>query len=89
MIVIQVEPVGIGIELEMASVRASRGNHGFHIDVVRVALADQPPGWMGNDRDMAIVHRANDALGLSLAGEIELIMHTSHGQNEPGQDLVR
>jgi hypothetical protein len=26
MIVIQVEPVGIGIELEMASVRASRGN---------------------------------------------------------------
>src|SRR6516162_6576866 len=73
----------------MTSALAGSGNDGLHVDIVSVALADQPAGWMGNDRDMAIVHRANDALGLSLAGEIELIMHSSHDQIEPGQDLVR
>src|SRR6185437_13350095 len=82
--VVQVEPVRIGIEFEKTSAPAGSSNDGLHIDVVSVALADQPAGWMGNDRDMAIVHRANDSLGLSLAGEIEFVMHGSDGQIEPG-----
>ena len=38
---------------------------------------------------MAVVHRAQNALGLGLGVEIEFVMDGAHGEIEALQDLVR
>lgn len=47
--VVQVEPVRLGVDLEMAPQVASRDEDAIHVDVVGFALADQPPGRMAED----------------------------------------
>src|SRR6185437_1838826 len=86
--VIQIEPVRIGIEFEMAAALAGGRDHGFHINVVSIALADQPSCRMGNDGHVAIVHRGDDAFGLSLAREVEFIVDGGDDQIEAGENPV-
>src|SRR5579864_58727 len=86
--VVEIEPLRIGVEFEVTAAFAGTRNDGFHVDLVRLAFSDQPSGGVTDDRDMAIVHRSDDALGLSLARKIELEMDGGNDQIEPGQDLV-
>ena len=87
--VIEISRSGSALSSRWHPTLGGRGNHGFHVHVISVALADQPACRMGNDRHVTIVHRTDDALGLGLAGEVELVVDRGHNAIEPGQDLVR
>ena len=57
--VVQVEPVGIGVQFQHLAVVAGRLEHGFQIDLVRLAAIDQPAGGMGDGRDVRIFQRVD------------------------------
>ena len=59
----------------MAAKAASGGNDTLHVDVIWLALADQPAGRMTQDRDVPVLHGADDAIGLGIARQIEVRVH--------------
>src|SRR5579883_2521192 len=65
--IVEVQPIRIGIQLEMAAVPAGCSNYGLHVELISLALADQPATRMTDDRNVTIVHRGDDAFGLRLA----------------------
>src|SRR5579871_6527947 len=52
--VVQVQPARIGIQLEMTAVLAGSSNDGLRVDLVGLALADQPASRMTDYRNMKI-----------------------------------
>ncbi len=63
--------------------------HGFEIDGVRFAAIDQPPGRVGDDRDVRILERAEDPIGDLLA---RLLLSVVDAGDDPvgfGQHIVR
>lgn len=63
----QIQPVGLGIDLEKTAALARGGDHPLDVDVIGIALPDQAAGRMRQDRDMAVVERADDPLRLRLS----------------------
>ena len=78
---------GLGVDFQIAPKRTRRGDHALHVDVVRLALADQAPRGMRDDGDVRIVHGTDHALGLRLARQIEIRVYGGHDDVELGQAL--
>ena len=71
----EVQPVGLRIDLEIAAGLVRDRDHGIHIDVVSLALADQAPGRMRQNGYVTVLQGADDAVGLRLARQIEMRMY--------------
>ena len=54
--VVQIQPVRLGIDLDVASVLARSGNHPIHVDLMRLARTDQPNGGMAKNANVANFH---------------------------------
>ena len=89
MVVVQVQAVRLRVDLQMAAKVTRSGDHALHVDIVGFTLADQSAGRMSDDRDMPIAHRANNAVGLCLARQIEIRVNGCHDDIELGQAGVR
>jgi hypothetical protein len=61
----------------------------FHVDVVAATLADQTAARVGKDVHAAVVHRAQDALGLAIARQVELRMHRADHEIQLVEHAVR
>lgn len=60
----QVEALGMGVEFEKAAAVFCMADDAQHVDVVGLAFVDEPAAGMRQDREVGMVHRAQDALGL-------------------------
>src|SRR5689334_7169892 len=65
--VIEIETLGLGVDLEHDAGRCGHGDHAFEIDGDRRALAEQSTRRVREHVDMAVADRAHDALGHRLA----------------------
>ena len=59
-----------------------------HVDVVRLALGDETPRRMRQNGEMRPLHRAQDALGLLLARQVELAVNGGDDEIELAQHVV-
>ena len=66
-----------------------RRDQAIEIERIGVSLADQAPGRMPQNGQVAIVHGADDPLGLCGGGKIEIGMYRRHHDIEARQDRVR
>ena len=85
----EVKALGVGVELQVAAPVAGLADDAGHVDVVGLALGDQPPGGVGEDGEVGVVHGLEDAPGLVGAAEVELAVHPGDHQVELAQDLIR
>jgi hypothetical protein len=68
----QIEPLGLGVQLQEAPSLQGRLDRPLHIQLVRSAPADHPSGRMGQDVEVRIVHRTNHPLRLLVGRQVEL-----------------
>lgn len=61
------------VELDKASPLLCARKHVGEVDLVAWTLAEQSPGRMGEDVQIAVVHRPQNPLGLGVAIEIEAV----------------
>src|ERR1700751_1573967 len=86
---VEIEPSRFRVDFEMAAKLAGGGDDALHVDLIRLPLADQPPGGMTENSDMAISHGADDAIGLRLGRQIEIGVDGRDYDIELCQDCVR
>ena len=87
--VAQIHTIRLSVDFQMTAERTCRSDHALHVDIVRLARADQAPRGMGDDGHMRIVHGPDHAVGLRLARQIEIRMDCGHYNVELGQRSVR
>ncbi len=87
-IVGQVETIGVGVQFQKTFPLAGVANDAQHVDVVGLARADEPATGMSQDAEMAVVHGAQDALGLLALRQVKVRVHGSSHQIEFGEHLV-
>ena len=87
--IVQIQAVGPGIDLKAAAALARGRDQPVDIELIRLALADQPAGWMGDDRHMRIVHGADDPLRLRISTKVEIVVHGGDHDVEPRKNRVR
>ena len=85
----QIQPIRLRIHLEIAAARDRATHHSLHINGGGGPLIDQSPCRMGNDVEVAVVHRAQQALGLFPLQEVEVGMDRADNQIEPAQHRIR
>ncbi len=61
--VVQIEAGRVSVDLHELSVAGGGGKNGFEVDGVRFAAADEAARGMGDDGDVWILERAEDAIG--------------------------
>ena len=83
-----VEAVGAGVELEEAAVLFGVGDDALEVDLVAGALEEKASGGVAEDVEVAIVHRAEDALGLLLLVHCEARVDGADGVVELAEDFV-
>ena len=86
--IIDVEARGVRIELDCAAALLRGLEDALKIDWIGGALAEQASGGMGKDIEVAIVHGADDALGLLGLAQVELVVDGAYPEVEVGQDGV-
>ena len=85
----KIEPVGAGVDFEKTAVGLRMVDDAVHIDVVAGPLEQQPAGGVAQDVEIAVVHRAHDALGLLLAVQPEARVDRTNRIVELPQEIVR
>ena len=83
MVVVQVQPIGKGVDLQGGPGLERHPNDLFEIDLVRLAPAEHPSGWVEEDVGVGIPHGAADSLGHLVAREMEV------GVNGDADDVER
>src|SRR5882757_10259936 len=73
--VVQIEPVWLGVDLEMAAKLAGGSGDALHVDVKGLALTNQPPRRMTENGDVTVLNGADDAIRLGLARQVEMRVH--------------
>src|SRR6266536_1401132 len=83
MVVVQVQSIWKRVDLQCRSGLERHANDLFEIDLVGLAPAEYPPGWVEEDVGMGIAHGAADSLRHLLACEMEV------GVNRDTDDFER
>ena len=84
----QVEPLGMGVELEETAAPGGVPNDAEHVDIVGLPVGDQPAEGVGEDRKVRVVHRPQDALGLLGAAEIEPAVDGADDEVEIAENVI-
>ena len=87
-LVAEIEPVGVGVELEHGAGLPGRGNDRLDVDLVGLALLDQPAGGVEEDVGVRVPHGADDPVGLLPAREVEVRVDRDADHVELGERLV-
>ena len=85
----QIEPVWLGVDLEMAAKLAGGSGDALHVDVKGLALTNQPPRRMTENGDVTVQHGADDAIRLALARQVEMRVHGRDHDVQLGQACIR
>jgi len=86
--VVQAQTVWSGIDLEAATSFRRRGRDLPEIEIIGRPLPDQSASRMSDDRNVRIVHGADDAPGLRLARKFEMRVDGGDDEVEARQDAV-
>lgn len=78
----QVEPVGVGIELEETATLARVNEDALNVELKRLAFQHETAGRMGDHVHVGIVHRSERASGLFVPREVE---ETMDGRNHDAE----
>ena len=85
----EVQPLGVGVELEEATALPRMAEDALQIDLVGFPLEEQPPRGVGEDVKMGVVHGLENARSLPVAGKVESAVDRAHDDVELTQDVVR
>ena len=86
--VVQIEPGRVGVELQQLAVLRGGGEDRVEVDGVRLAAVDQPAGGMGDDRDVRVLERAENAVGDLLARLLLAVVDAGDDPVGLGQHVV-
>jgi len=85
----QIQSFGMGVNFEETAALARLPDNAKHVHLIGLTPADQPPAGMGQDREVRMVHRLHDALGLPAVREVEAAVHRADHQIQPAEHLIR
>ncbi len=86
--IIKVQASRIGIEFKKTAAVPGLMDNSGHIDLIGLALVDQAAGGMRQHAKIAMIHGAQNALGLLFKRQIKIAVDRSHDQIQPGQHRV-
>jgi len=85
----EIESDRMGIDLQETAPLSRMADDTSHIHVVGRSFIDEPTAGMGQDREIGMVHGAQDPLSLLLPGEPEVTMDRPDNKIEPAQVFIR
>ena len=85
---IEVEPPGVGIDLDRNPMLRTCSQNLLDIHVITRTPEQLASGHVSEDRGAGIGHGAQDAFGLRLAGKAETAVHARHDEIEPRQHFL-
>jgi hypothetical protein len=87
--VVQVESVGLSVQLDSYVVCSCRIKDLFEIDRERLAFVDEPSGWMGQDIDSGIRESLEDSFGHVALVHVHFRMNGGDNHVQALEDAVR
>src|SRR5262245_57160288 len=85
---VQIEPPGIGVDLNGYAVFRTSSENRLNVDVISGSAQQLPAGHMAEYRGMGIGYGASNALRLCGPVELETPMHARDDKVEAGKNLV-
>ena len=86
--VVEVQPVGEGVDFQGGVGARGSGEHGVDVEVNGRTTAEEAGGRMADDVDVGVLDRGQQASGHLLAGLVEIGVHGSNQDVEPGEKVV-
>lgn len=86
--IVEIKPGRVRVDLEEATPLLGSLDHLVEVNRVARPFAEQPPGRVREDVEMAIVHRIQDASSLLLDAELEPEVNGADGEVETLQNAV-
>jgi hypothetical protein len=86
--VVEVEPVGEGVDLQGGTGAGRGGEHRVHVEVDRGSPAEAAGRGVADDVDAGVLHGGDEATGHGLGRLVEVRVHRGDQQVEAGQELV-